>query len=54
MFQGIVEIGTWYPRERGQNLAYDSEQGLHGSQKLDEGSVGGRQEGAEAVLCSQS
>ena len=45
MFQGIVGIDIWYPRERGQNLAYDSERGRHGSQELDEGSAGGGREG---------
>ena len=54
MFQGIVGIEIWYPRERGQNLAYDSERGRHGSQELDEGSAGGGQEGAEAFCTGRS
>ena len=54
MFQGIVGIEIWYPRERGLNLAYDSERGRHGSQELDEGSAGGGQEGAEAFCTGRS
>ena len=54
MFQGIVGIRTWYPRERGQNLAYDSKRGLHGSQELDEGNVKGGQREARTWLMTVS
>lgn len=52
MFQGIVGIRTWYPRER-QNLAYDSKRGLHGSQELDKDSAGGGLEGQNLAYGSE-